>query len=165
MKSIEVLVVLGSPNSPDGELSEIAKSRLDCVADWYDENKRILCTGGWGTHFNVAPKAHAIYAKEYLVKKGIPEQSFLDVALSSNTVEDAVNSKTILSGLDDPHITIITSDYHLERVRLIFNEILKGFEIKFIGVKSDFLNEEERDLLTAHEQAAIESIIRKGLYY
>ncbi len=165
MKLIEVLVVLGSPNSPGGELSEIAKSRLDCVADLHDESKRILCTGGWGAHFNIAPKAHAIYAKAYLMKKGIPEHSFLEVALSSNTVEDAVKSKEILSRLDHPRISIITSDYHLERVKLIFNEILKGFKTQFIGVKSDFLNEDELNLLTAHEQAAIQSIIRNGLYY
>ncbi len=165
MKLSEVLVVLGSPNSPDGELSEIAKSRLDCVADRYDENKRILCTGGWGAHFNVAPKAHAIYAKEYLMKNGIPLDNFLEVALSSNTVEDAVKSKVILSQLDHPCITVVTSDYHLERVRLIFNEIFKGFEIQFIGVKSDFLNEDELNSLTTHEQAAIQSIIRNGLHY
>jgi uncharacterized SAM-binding protein YcdF (DUF218 family) len=165
MKLSEVLVVLGSPNSPEGQLSEIARSRLDCVADLYDENKRILCTGGWGAHFNVAPKAHAIYAKEYLIKKGIPEQSFLEVAISSNTVEDAVKSKAILSRLDRPRISIITSDFHLDRVRLIFNEILKGFEIQFIGVKSGFLNKEELNSLTSHEQTAIQSIIRNGLYY
>jgi len=165
MKLSEVLVVLGSPNSPEGQLSEIARSRLDCVADLYDENKRILCTGGWGTHFNVAPKAHAIYAKEYLIKKGIPEQSFLEVAISSNTVEDAVKSKAILSRLDRPRISIITSDFHLDRVRLIFNEILKGFEIQFIGVKSGFLNKEELNSLTSHEQTAIQSITRNGLYY
>ena len=165
MKSSEVLVVLGSPNSPEGELSEIAKSRLDYIADLYDESKRILCTGGWGAHFNVAPKAHAMYAREYLLKKGIAEYSFLEVALSSNTVEDAVKSKVILSNLSHPPITVVTSDYHLERVRLIFSEILKGFEIQFIGVKSDFLSEEELNLLTAHEQAAIQSIIRNGLYY
>ena len=165
MKLSEVLVVLGSPNSPEGQLSEIAKSRLDCVADLYDENKRILCTGGWGAHFNIAPQAHAIYAKEYLLKKGIPEHGFLEVALSSNTVEDAVKSKEILSRLEHPRISVITSDFHLERVRLIFSEILKGFETQFIGVKSDFLSSEILHTLTAHEQAAIQSISRNGLYY
>ncbi len=165
MKLSEVLVVLGSPNSPEGELSEIAKSRLNCVAELFAENKRILCTGGWGAHFNVAPQAHASYAKEYLMKKGIPENNFLEAALSSNTVEDAVKSKVILSRLEHPSITVVTSDYHLRRVRLIFNEILNGFEIQFIGVKSDFLNRDELNLLTTHEQAAIQSIIRNGLYY
>lgn len=165
MKLIEVLVVLGSPNSPEGQLSEIAKSRLNYVADLYDDNKQILCTGGWGAHFNVAPKAHAQYAKEYLLEKGIPEQGFLDIALSSNTVEDAVKSRAILSRLNPTRITIITSDFHLDRVKIIFNEVLKEFEIHFIGVKSDFLNSEELTLLTKHEQAAIQSITRNGLYY
>ena len=165
MKLREVLVVLGSPNSPEGHLSEIAKSRLDCAADLYDENKRILCTGGWGAHFNIALKAHGIYAKNYLLEKGIPEQSFLDIALSSNTVEDAVKSKEILSRLDVSRISIITSDFHIERVKLIFGEIFKGLEIQFIEVKSDFLNREEQTLISAHEKVAIESIIRNGLYY
>jgi uncharacterized SAM-binding protein YcdF (DUF218 family) len=120
MNQNEVLVVLGSPNSPEGELSEIAKSRLDCAVERYDEHKRILCTGGWGNHFNIAANAHAFYAQEYLLKKGVPEYSFLEAALSSNTVEDAVKSKIILSRLDHPRVSIITSDFHLDRVKANF---------------------------------------------
>jgi uncharacterized SAM-binding protein YcdF (DUF218 family) len=100
-----------------------------------------------------------------LLPKRIPEHAFLEVALSSNTVEDAVKSKAILSRLNDPRISIITSDFHLERVSLIFNEILKGFDIQFFGVKSDFLNNEGLNALQAHEHAAIQSILRQGLYY
>ena len=46
----EVLVVLGSPNSPSGELSDISKSRLDCCRKMFSKGQLILCTGGWGPH-------------------------------------------------------------------------------------------------------------------
>jgi uncharacterized SAM-binding protein YcdF (DUF218 family) len=165
MMSQEILVVLGAPNSPEGELSDIAKSRLDCAVELYTESKKILCTGGWGNHFNTSPLAHAVYSKAYLLKKGIPEHAFLELALSAHTVEDAVKSKIILSRLNNSTITIITSDFHLERVKLIFNEVLKGFDIKFKAVHSDFLDSMEREELVAHEQASIRAIIRNGLYY
>ena len=163
MTSKEVLVVLGAPNSPEGELSEIAKSRLDGAASLYTEGKNILCTGGWGKHFNTAPLAHAIYARQYLLRRGIPEQAFLEVAPSANSVEDAVKSKIILSRLDNPLITIITSDFHLERAKLIFNEVLKDYTFQCIGVSSDFLDPEERARLIAHERSAMQNIIQYGL--
>lgn len=163
MKSIEVLVVLGAPNSPEGVLSGIAKSRSDCAANLYSEGKLILCTGGWGKHFNTSTKAHAVYSKDYLMTRGIPESAFLELAFSGNTVEDALISKKILSLLEEPQITIITSDYHLERVKLIFGEVLKDFTFNCIGVRSEFLEPEERAKLVTHEQSAIHSIIQNGL--
>jgi uncharacterized SAM-binding protein YcdF (DUF218 family) len=165
MESTEVLLIPGSPNSPEGVLSDIAKSRLDRGAVIYSEGKLILCTGGWGNHFNTSAKAHAVYAKEYLLAKGIPESAFLEFALSGNTVEDATKSKVILTKLDNPIITVITSDFHLERVQLIFNEVLKGFSFQCIGVNSSFLDSEQRARLMLHERSAIERIIKNGLIF
>ena len=165
MATHHVLIVLGSPNHPDGELSEIAKSRLDFAAKHFVEGDRILCTGGWGDHFNCAPQAHADYAKGYLLKKGIPEQAFLENALSANTVEDAVKSKIILSELNRPLLTVITSDFHMERVQLIFNEILRDYTIQYIKVSSDFLNSVQRTKLIEHERKAIQIITQRGLLY
>jgi len=165
MNPKEILVVLGAPNSPAGELSDIAISRLDALVNLYSDGKRILCTGGWGDHFNTSTQAHAVYAKKYLLNQGIPEAAFLEHALSANTVEDAVKSKIILSRLDNPSIAIITSDYHLKRVMLVFNEIFKGFDLRFVGVESGFLTAEQQTKLRAHEETATRAIIQNGLYY
>ncbi|WP_034042410.1 YdcF family protein [Wocania ichthyoenteri] len=159
-----VLIVLGSPNSPEGILSDISKSRLNFCASVYSKNNLVLCTGGWGDHFNTANKPHAYYAKAYLIKKGIVEKDFLDHAISSNTVEDAVKIKSIIEKLNGVSLTIITSDYHLNRVKLIFNEILKPFKLDFVGVKSN-LDKKDYDLLVNHEKKAIKSILENGLYY
>lgn len=161
----EVLIVLGSPNSATGELSSISKSRLDCCLGLFEKKSLVLCTGGWGPHFNTAEQPHAHYAKVYLMQRGLLESAFLEFALSENTVDDAVKAKTILSKLnDDLLFTIITSDYHLERVRLIFTEILNGYSMKFAGAPNN-LNKEEYARLLTHEKKAIASILQNGLYY
>jgi len=152
MASKEVLVILGSTNSSTGELSDISKSRLEYGANLYSYGKFILCTGGWGKHFNISNEAHAVYSKNYLIARGIPESAFLEFALSNNMVEDAVKSKPILHKLKNPKITIITSDFHLPRVQLIFNEILKGVTFECVGVSTFFLDSEQRTMLLAHEQ-------------
>lgn len=160
----EVLIILGSPNSPSGKLSDISISRLNDCVNRYQKGNLILCTGGWGEHFNISKKSHATFAKQYLIEKGILEEDFLDFALSGNTVDDAVKIKPIISTLEKSKLTIITSDYHLNRVKIIFNKILENYTMDFIGVESN-LGQEEYNALMQHEKNAINSIIQNGLYY
>ena len=160
----EVLIILGSPNSPSGKLSDISISRLNDCVNRYQKGNLILCTGGWGEHFNISKNSHATFAKQYLIEKGILEEDFLDFALSGNTVDDAVKIKPIISTLEKSKLTIITSDYHLNRVKIIFNKILENYTMDFIGVESN-LGQEEYNTLMQHEKNAINSIIQNGLYY
>jgi hypothetical protein len=160
----EILIVLGSPNSPSGVLGGLAISRLDYCLTQYKKGVKILCTGGWGPHFNVSENSHASYAENYLLDKGVGKEDILKSALSENTVDDAVKSKAILADFPGARLMVITSDFHVERVTLIFAEILKEFEINFVGVESKL----DRDLLhslIAHEKEAIASIRKHGLYY
>lgn len=161
---LDILVVLGSPNSPSGELSHISKSRLDCCREIFNNTQVILLTGGWGQHFNKSDKPHAYYGKEYLIGKGLSETVFLEFALSQNTVDDAVKIKSIVSNFKTVKLTIITSDYHLERVKLVFNEILGAYKMSFFGVKTNLANEQLIQL-KEHENRAIELIKKNGLYF
>ena len=157
-------MVLGASNSPTGELCEISKSRLDVCFDNYRPGKLVLCTGGWGAHFNTSKEAHAIYAKKYLLEKGIEAQDFLELAISNNTVDDAVQIKSIVSASAALQLIIITSDYHLERVKLIFSKILNAYDMEFMGAPSS-LAKKDVERLVAHEQKAIETIKKNGLYF
>ena len=160
----EILVVLGSPNSLSGELGVLSKERLDFCLKKYKNDTMILCTGGWGDHFNIAKEPHAFFTRNYLIEKGIPETQFLENALSGNTVEDAVKVKEIIASLENIQLSIITSEYHLERVKLIFKEIFEGYRIQFFGVKTN-LEKEKLEELIRHEKKAIEGILKNGLYY
>ncbi|MBG6062320.1 hypothetical protein IWX83_002118 [Flavobacterium sp. CG_9.1] len=64
----EILIVLGSPNSDEGKLKDIALDRLNyCVSIFDDKKNLILCAGGFGQHFNTTNEPHAKYAMEYLI--------------------------------------------------------------------------------------------------
>ncbi|UZR99390.1 YdcF family protein [Chondrinema litorale] len=160
----EVLVVLGSPNSPDGELSDISKSRLDYCKKVFTKGQLVLLTGGWGPQFNTSDKPHAFYGKEYLIKRGLLEEDFLEFALSKHTVDNAVKIKAILNEPKNTKLIIITSDYHGDRVKLIFNEILSDYEISYTCVKSN-LDKAQFLALMQHEEKAINLIKQNGLYY
>ncbi len=162
--SQEIFIVLGSPNSSKGVLSDISKNRLNYCINHYQKGNLLLCTGGWGPHFNTSENPHALYAQKYLIENGLSENDFLDFAISSNTVDDAVKIKPIISKLKYPTLTVITSDYHLNRVKLIFNEILEKYEITYVGVESNF-NKDVFDALVQHEKKAIQAIAKNGLYY
>ena len=160
----EIYIILGSPNSPSGKLSAISLSRLNhCIIN-YKNDDLIICTGGWGSHFNTAEQSHAYFAKKYLLENGIPKDAFLEFALSSNTVDDAVKLRPILAQLKPAVYTVITSDYHLPRVQLIFNTILEKYDITYIGVASN-LNTIDFKTLVDHEQRALQWIATNGLHF
>ena len=162
--SRKILIALGAPNSPEGKLSKISISRLDSCVELYEPGDMVLCTGGWGKHFNTSKEAHAVYAQQYLLSCGLPEDCFLPHALSGNTVEDAVKILPVIDGFGHVDLTVITSDYHLERVKLIFDEILSTYRIRYVGAPFPLNNKELKPLID-HEQRAIAAILKNGLYY
>ncbi len=162
---MEVIVVLGSPNFPDGTLGPIALDRIKGCLSIFDPTKhKILCTGGFGAHFNTSPVAHANYLKDFLIQKGVPSTAFLPLAFSSNTVEDAVMSKFILKEVEYKNLLILTSEYHLARVKFIFTEILKDFNLSFNAVIHHSMDDLLEPLIQ-HEKLAMEQLKSNGLYY
>ena len=157
---------MGSPNSAEGKLGDIAVDRLNYCYEIFDPKKNlILCTGGFGAHFNTADQPHAHFAIEYLMNRGIDKEYFMEIALSSNSVQDAVKAKQVLlySG-SDYLVKVITSDFHLERVKIIFDQILTGFTKEYLGVIHQ-MPTEEKERLIQHEKRAIDEIRKNGLYF
>jgi uncharacterized SAM-binding protein YcdF (DUF218 family) len=164
MKNKNIVVVLGSPNSDQGKLGQIALDRLNfCLEIFEPKTDLILCTGGYGKHFNNTNEPHGSYAINYLMDCGIQEGSFIGIVLSSNTVQDAVKVKEMLAN-DICSLKIITSDYHLERAKIIFDAILTNTKNEFFGVTHTLSSIEKTKLLT-HEKKAIATIKKNGLYF
>ncbi len=160
-----VIIILGSPNSQKGRLSKIAIGRANkCLEIFDSQTDMILCTGGFGIHFNTSEKPHAEYLKQYLMKNGIPENYFLSFANSSNTVQDATKAKEILRKNEVDKVKIITTNYHLKRVQLIFDEILSEFEKTYFEVP-DNMSTKSILKFKNHEIKAVNEILRNGLYY
>ena len=160
-----VIIILGSPNSVKGRLSKIAIGRAKkCLEIFNPATDLILCTGGFGLHFNITATPHAEYLKRYLIKKNIPEIHFLGFANSSNTVQDATKSKEILLENGLKKITIITTEYHLKRVQLIFDEILSEFDKTYLSVPNN-MSRKSLTSFETHEANSIDGILKNGLYY
>ena len=126
-----MIIVLGSPNSEAGELYSIAKERCELALAEYAKRSdwKILLTGGYGAHFNTSDQPHAAYLKHYLVKRGVPGPAIVEFAESANTLQDASLSKPIVLKYGVTEIVVITSDYHVDRARYVFEREFVGTEV------------------------------------
>lgn len=137
----DLIIVLGSPNDEHGTLHSVAIERCQAALRLHRDNaeSELLVTGGFGAHFNTTDKPHAHYLKEWLLAHGVEPQAFLPFAESRNTLEDASLSKPVALASGARLAVIVTSDYHLERARFVFQREYagSGIQLAFLGTKTD----------------------------
>ncbi|KZN35203.1 hypothetical protein N480_19355 [Pseudoalteromonas luteoviolacea S2607] len=152
-----VIIVLGNKNDKYGNLSPISKSRCDLAYELFCKKpqSKLICTGGFGKNFNQSSHSHASLVGLYLTSLGISEQMFLDNALSRFTIEDATLTAPLLSAHKAQSVDIVSSDFHIQRVKLIFDYLQPSLSKQFHCSKA-FLPESERSRLEAHEAHAIQ---------
>jgi uncharacterized SAM-binding protein YcdF (DUF218 family) len=157
------ILLLGAPNDAEGILSTIAVERCEQAIREYRQNPgyKFLLTGGYGHHFNVTDKPHAYYTQSFLVAHGIPEADILGFVESSNTIEDARWSKSVITRSGVKRVIVITSDFHVKRARYIFERELPGVEIVFSGC-STHLPVDELNALKNHEERALSKLIEES---
>ncbi len=159
-----IIIILGSPNDERGNLSNIAISRLRRGLQEYRQRKgyKILCTGGFGEHFNTTDKPHAEYAINYLFQSGLAETDILEIAESRNTAEDALFAKPTVEKHGVKSLIIVSSDFHMKRVKHIFKRVFRGFDLKFYGAQTDFTDQQYR-ILKIHEERELKKIKKSGM--
>lgn len=154
-----LIVVLGSPNDANGNLLPFALSRCEqafkCYQNSEPSTSLIICTGGYGEHFNTTNTPHGEYLQKHLIKLGIPKNKFLDVVESRFTFEDASLCLDYFENYPDEKIYIVTSDFHIERTKLIFTGLYPDHTFIFISAISDIDDETRSDLLN-HERNALD---------
>ena len=155
----DVVIILGGANDKKGNLSSISKERLNRGFKEYQKRKdcKVMLTGGFGKNFNITKKAHATYGKNYLLDKGVKRKDFLKIARSKNAVEDALLSKKILHGVKVRCLVVVTSDFHLKRVKFIFRRIFDRYDLKFLRSKTK-LSAEKLKHLKKHEVEALSEL-------
>ncbi|CAM3955211.1 MULTISPECIES: YdcF family protein [Pseudoalteromonas] len=152
-----VIILLGAPNNSDGSLTAIAKSRCDKAYQVFLQQpySKLLCTGGFGAHFNTTNTAHGDLTKAYLIKLGVPENAFLPVALSRFTFEDATLAEPILASAEAKKAILVSSEFHIARVYYVFSHVLPHIEFSCEAAITP-LPEAELEQLVAHEKHAME---------
>lgn len=164
---MKLILVLGSPNAADGILSPMAESRLKtCLSVYAKEKVKIMLTGGFGTHFNISDKPHAYHLKQRLIAAGVPEEDILALVESRHSVEDATLSKWAIEEYNPEAITIITSDYHYERAKVIFEAVYAPFQgFSFSLASSEKVDPEILEPLLRHEKVAMQDLLDNGLRF
>jgi uncharacterized SAM-binding protein YcdF (DUF218 family) len=150
------IVILGSPNDKDGNLLPIAISRAEAALVEYKKRGscKLLCTGGFGKQFNSTNTPHGRYLQKYLVSKGIPSSAFIEIALSAYTLQDATLSKPILEQHSITRCILVTSDFHMERAKLVFKHIFPQLDFEYSKAKT-LVSDAELQTLVTHEKSAI----------
>ena len=132
------IVILGYSLSPQGEVRDELKMRLDAgieAAERYP-NAYILVTGG-GTALLAPSVKEADKMAEYLIDNGIDPSRIIIENNSLSTSENAVYSEILLRN-EYPEINklfIVTSDYHVPMACAIFEGwfIMKGSNLRVIS--------------------------------
>lgn len=167
LKTNGLIVILGSPNDEHGNLTTMGTGRLELGLKKYLERLKddwkILLTGGFGEHFNNTDKPHAFYSKQILLSKGVSEHAFVDFALSRNTVDDALQARPIVEKHGLPELLVISSDFHMSRVELIFERVFPDCTLHFLGAKYiETVMPAERERLIQHEERELENLKKHG---
>ena len=129
---------------------EFAASFLRTEGDDYT----VVTTGGFGS-FNESFTPHWVLMKKNLIALGVHEDVISAGVHSSGTYQDAIGVARIVN--ENPEmsdVAVVSSDYHIARVRKIFGHFLPFVEIRFLEVPSD-KDRSERNRKSDHEQWAL----------
>ena len=112
--------------------------RLNLALDCINSNKdlKVIVTGGKGKGEDIT-EAEAM--KRYLVSHGVPEENIITEDKATSTMENMLFSAEIIKsrfGSDMKKVTIVTSDFHMFRAKLLARRI--GLEPRGISAKTPF---------------------------
>jgi|SRR3989344_1823599 len=142
----DTVVLLSHKLNPDGSMTSQGISRLNGCVDLYRKNiaSTITVSGNYTRkrydNNNVKDSDFYIYIKDYLIsKKNIPSKNVFLEMVSLDTIGNAVfTKKDIVLPNGWKKLIILSNDYHMNRVKKIFNFVFgDGYELLFYGVKTD----------------------------
>lgn len=134
-----LLVILGHTNSSDGKISETGLKRCEAAVEYARRNEvsHILCTGAFDDSFNVSAKPHGEWMLDQvkrLMKQGVGVSKFAVFAGCTPTAfteEDLFAARRVCQDLECDLITLVTSQFHAERVQEIAKLVFRDIEVEY----------------------------------
>ncbi len=142
------ITVLGGGITEDEKLPKQSIKRLRKAIELFKKKKadRFLVCGKYSFLYgDKAPKTtEADLMKKFLLSKQIEEKKIFTEKKSMDTISNAYFAKTeYFLPEDEKEAIIVTSDYHVKRVKYIFEKIFgPEFNLGFTGVSANIKNKE-----------------------
>lgn len=157
------IIVLAGGVNKDGSLPEIPKKRVEKGVELFKNNaaSKIIMSGKYGfwlDYFKDIPaRSEAEAMKEYAVSLGVSEESIILEDTSKDTVGNAYFTKVnILEKNNWKKVIVVTSEFHLERTKFIFDTVLgPEYEIEYC-FSEDPISEEQKISAKVKETKTIE---------
>jgi hypothetical protein len=167
---MDVMIILGYESQ--GELSEIAKQRVDKGIELYKDHKvKILLSGGFSLEHKKDPGfREASLMKDYALSKGVSAEDLLTEEESRDTLGNACFTKRIINSNSWKNILIVTSDFHIKKTQFHFDFVYgEDYDLSYLAVEANLsgekLNEfQEKDIKSMDIMKKIykENSIKKG---
>lgn len=163
------IIILGWQINQDGTLPDPAKTRVDKGVEYFKNGNfsRVIMSGKYALlkdfHGNIPLQSEAEAMKEYAMTLGVNEEVIFIEKESKDTVGNAYYTKTTLLEPNNwKTVTVVTSDFHLERAKIIFDLILgKEYTITYESTPTGLSNEEME--IHYNEEAKLTRILRKAI--
>lgn len=128
----EYAIVLGAKVKKGNIPSLALQYRLDAALTYAKEypHVKLVLSGGRGPDEDIE---EAIVMRDFLLENGIDENRLLIEDKATSTYENLLFSQDILPS-DINSITIITSDYHLQRAKILASKL--GWESDVVAAKT-----------------------------
>lgn len=138
------IVILGGGIDKNGNFPQYVKKRLDKAIEIFEKNKnsKILVSGKYSFLYPknlIPPITEAQAMKNYLIKRGILKKNIFLENKSKDTMSNAYYAKkTYFILKKEKKAKIITSEFHLPRVKYIFKKVFgKDYKFQYIPVSSN----------------------------
>ena len=138
------IVILGGTNNEKGELNNYTKNRIikchQMLSNIKDKDNTIHFSGGFNKKFNKTTTSHSEICKNYFEelnknKYNIKKQMHIK---NNNTVDESINFGKYFQ-YSNSEIKIITNDWHINRVKYLFDKVFDFYEItkyEFVSIES-----------------------------
>lgn len=151
------IVVLGGGIDLQGNLPLYIHQRLDKAIELYKTypSSKLVLSGKYSFLYREKkpPLTEAHAMADYLRKKGVDKRQMLLENKSKDTIGNAYYlKKDFFIPFHEKKALIVTSEYHLTRVKYIFQKLFgPGYQLKYISIKEK-LNPHESSRLYQHQK-------------
>lgn len=142
------LVILGGDNDVSGNLSNSTLMRLKKFDEIYNNYKnndpKIIISGG----FRFSKMSHCSIIKKELQNKYPNIEINKEFEENDNTIDEAINIGKYLIDNNSNNVIIITSNWHMNRVKYLFGKVFELID----NVKIEYIETDENEIELEKEE-------------